>query len=66
MVLASEVTIQKFSIIKQVMPLKESIHITNLHIKYPRVMTTVKSGSLYFVRTHDIKTCNTHLEMKLR
>jgi len=48
------------------MSLKDLIHITNPHIKNPRVMMTVKSGGFYFFWTRDTKACNTHLEMKLR
>jgi hypothetical protein len=42
-----------FHIIKQVMPLKKLIYVTNPHIKYPKVMMTVKTEGFYFVKAYD-------------
>jgi hypothetical protein len=50
------------------MSLKKSIHITYPHIQYPisKVHDDRQKYGLLFCETHDIKACNTHLEIKLR
>jgi hypothetical protein len=41
-------------IIRQVVSLKELIHVVSSYIKYQSVMMTIKSRGFYFVRAHDL------------